>query len=208
MEERWAAAWRGLGVEDGRIPSCARIVAAYAEPRRRYHTLAHLRECFERLDLLLPLAERPAELAMAAWFHDAVYDPARPDNEARSAAWARAELTERGVDPAAAARVGESILATRHGGGPPTGDARLLVDADLAILGAARERFEEYERQIREEYAFVPEARYRQGRARILREFADRPYIYATETFRDRYEAAARRNLARSLAKLQDGPPA
>ncbi len=38
------------------------------------------------------LAAKPAELAMAFYFHDAVYDPFLPDNEERSAALAAGTL--------------------------------------------------------------------------------------------------------------------
>jgi predicted metal-dependent HD superfamily phosphohydrolase len=207
MLERWKQAWRQLEAGEGCEALHARLLAAYAEPHRSYHTLAHLEECFAQLDLLDDLAERPAELAIALWFHDAVYAPARKDNEARSAAWARTELLARGVCADAAERVHALILATRHGSLAPAGDASLLVDADLAILAAPRARFDEYEGQIRAEYAFAPEPVYRDGRRKILKEFANRPHIYSTERFRESCEAKARENLSRALARLGETAP-
>ena len=101
------------------------------------------------------------------------------------------------------ARIERMILATKHDAIPEDGDARLLVDIDLAILGSAPGRFDAYERQIREEYAWVPEADFRAGRARLLRSLLDRPRIYATDWFHDRLEEKARANLERSLRALE-----
>jgi predicted metal-dependent HD superfamily phosphohydrolase len=163
------------------------LLACYREPHRRYHTLQHLQECFERFDELRDVAHRPEEVELAIWFHDAIYDPRRDDNEARSAAWARASVGE---------RVAELVLATRHDASPARLDAQVLVDVDLWILGSPPQRFEEYERQVRQEYAWVPLAEYRRGRAELLGNLLKRPTIYHTPRFIERYEAQARRNLA------------
>ena len=133
---------------------------------------------------------------MALWFHDAVYDLQAHDNEQRSADLAAAALQAAGVPDEAVGRVVALILATRHTGVPATQDEQLLVDIDLGILGAGPARFAEYERQIREEYAFVPEALFRSARRSILQGFLDRPVLYGTAHFRDRLEARARVNLA------------
>jgi predicted metal-dependent HD superfamily phosphohydrolase len=99
-------------------------------------------------------------------------------------------------------RVRQLVLATKHDARPASADAALLVDVDLAILGAVPERFDEYERQIREEYAWVPGPLFRRKRREILEGFLVRPHVYNTSHFRDRYEAAARANLSRSIAQL------
>ena len=86
-------------------------------------------------------------------------------------------------------------LASRHS------DSVLLIDIDLSILGQKEDRFSEYERQIREEYSWVPGIIFRPKRASILRGFLDRPRIYSTEMFFAKYERSARANIERSLAK-------
>jgi predicted metal-dependent HD superfamily phosphohydrolase len=199
--ERWSDAWKGLGA---RAPAglLAELLARYAEPHRRYHTLQHLDECFAALAPACHLAERLAELELALWFHDAVYDTHAGDNEERSARWAEECLSAAGVRAEATSRIGALILATRHAVRPEAPDARLLVDVDLAILGAPALRFEEYERQVRQEYDWVSEPAFRAGRARILQGFVHRPSIYATSWFAERFEAPARENLRRSLSAL------
>jgi predicted metal-dependent HD superfamily phosphohydrolase len=80
---------------------------------------------------------------------------------------------------------------------------RLLVDIDLSILGATPERFDEYEVQVRQEYAWVPGPLFRRKRGEILQAFLVRPSIYSMPWFRQRLEAQARSNLQRSVARLR-----
>lgn len=202
LETSWQGAWQALQlpVPDDRV--LASLLTRWAEPHRRYHTLQHLRECLALSENTRALAQRPGEVAIAVWFHDAIYDTSRHDNEMRSADWAREVLLEAGATSECAARVHALIMATCHGEMPVLPDAKLLVDIDLAILGAAPARFDEYERQIRAEYGFVPEARFRAKRAEILRGFLGRPVLFSTPVHAARLDAPARANLARALAAL------
>ena len=193
--DRFTSLWQsiGLAMPDGLFDA---LRQRYAEPHRAYHTAQHIDECLEQLDLARASCERPAEVELALWFHDAIYDTTSHDNELRSAEWAAKELT---ALPEVAESVHALILLTRHDAVATTPDGRLLVDIDLSILGAPRERFLEYESQVRREYAWVPEEVFRRERAKILRRFLERPSIYATELFRERLESRARENLAASL---------
>ena len=179
-----------------------RLVAAYEEPQRRYHTLQHLNECVSFCDRNLHLAEKPGEVEMALWFHDAVYDVTGNENEAKSAAWAAESLASAGVAAEAIERVSGLIMATCHAVLPEGRDQQVLVDVDLSILGAVRPRFIEYEAQVRAEYRWVPEPLFRQKRAEVLQQFLARGHIYSTPTIRKEFEEVARGNLAYSLALL------
>lgn len=176
------------------------LVARYSEPHRKYHTLQHLTECLAHFEAVRDLAVQPAEVEMALWFHDAIYDTQRHDNEETSADWAREVLLAHGTATAAAQRVHDLVMATRHTALPASPDEQLLVDIDLSILGAGPGRFAEYEQQIRHEYAFVPAALFQQKRREILQGFLDRPVIYSTAHFRETLEARARENLCRAIA--------
>ncbi len=178
------------------------LLMKYGEPDRFYHTLQHLGECLDHFDDSSDLAERPGEVIIALWFHDVIYDTRRSDNESRSADWAGEVLRHAGAGPEVVGRVRELILATRHTEAVARGDAALMVDIDLAILGAPEERFEEYEEQISLEYAWVPESVFRPARARILQGFLERERIYATAKFAARFEARARSNLLHALMRL------
>lgn len=199
LENRWAHTWAALG-KPAPAGVCERLLARYDEPQRHYHTRQHLLECLQSFDELRRHADNPAEVELALWFHDAIYDVGRHDNEARSADLATDELLAAGLDAASVARVHALILQTRHNAPPEGADAQALVDADLSILAAAPARFEEYERQIRSEYAHVPDELFAQKRRQILESFLARAAIYSTPAFGATHEAAARDNLRRSLA--------
>ena len=200
--QAWHGTWRALGLPGGDEALFRQLVAAWSEPQRRYHKLQHLRECLDLLGGAREFAERPGEVELALWFHDAVYDVLAHDNEARSADWARDALLKAGAATATADRIHALIVATAHHAAVEDVDTQLLLDVDLAILGAAPARFDEYEAQVRAEYAHVPDDAFRAGRRRILQGFAGRPRLYSTERFHASHEAAARRNLQRALARL------
>lgn len=193
--QQWQAAWLGLGITTPDAALFDALLAAYAEPQRHYHTHQHLGECLDWLDRTSDAAERPAEVALALWFHDAIYDVHAHDNEARSADWAREALRSAGVSDDIAGRVHALVMATQHNAVPEGRDAVLLVDIDLSILGAAPARFAQYEAQIRSEYAHVPPELFAPRRREILERFLAREPLFQTAALRDACEAAARRNL-------------
>ncbi|MEJ2406089.1 MAG: N-methyl-D-aspartate receptor NMDAR2C subunit [Candidatus Thiodiazotropha sp.] len=147
-------------------------------------------------------AREPGEVEIALWFHDAVYDVKGSGNEAKSAEWAVRELQHAGVNPSRIARISEHILATKHSALPKGPDQKLLIDIDLSILGSDPERFNEYERQVREEYSYVPGFIFRRNRKKILTQFLARTPIFSTLELRNQFEDKARKNIEASLAKL------
>lgn len=199
----WVRLWNELGAAGADEGLHRRLLACWSEEHRRYHTLQHLRECLAHFDEARHEARRPGEVALALWFHDAFYDPRRHDNEARSAEWARSSVLEAGLVPEVAQRVHSLVMATCHEAPPCDADAQLLVDMDLAILGAGPERFDQFEAQVRGEYEHVPQEHFRQRRRLILDRFLARPRLYGTEHFHSKLEQQARDNLQRALARLQ-----
>ncbi|HYR40904.1 MAG TPA: hypothetical protein VEW27_17245 [Methylomirabilota bacterium] len=203
--EAWSALWRRLGARSDPAPAHGEIHRAYSEPHRHYHTLEHIAHALGRFDGIRSRVDAADAAELALWLHDFVYDPRAKDNEARSAAYARRLLAEGGVVPAVGERVTDLIMATCHVSPPDAPDARYVVDADLSILGAPAAEFDRYERQVRQEYAFVSGLDWRAGRARILRVFLDRPRIFLTPEFAA-LEGPARANLERSIEALQRAP--
>jgi predicted metal-dependent HD superfamily phosphohydrolase len=201
LARRWEALWHGLdrSAPEGLLDA---LLGAWREPQRHYHTLQHLIECFAHFDAARALAHNPAAVELALWFHDSVYDVHAHDNEARSADWARHALGGAGLPAGLCDEVAALVMATSHAGVADTPDARLLTDIDLAILAAPPARFAEYERQIRVEYAHVPEAAFVSARRRILQGFLARKRLYATPRFFELHEHAARANLVAALASL------
>jgi len=199
--ERWQRACRAVGARPSETEH-RRVLRAWRSWGRHYHTLRHLSACLQELDAARALAHSAPEVELALWFHDAIYRTYRTDNEARSARWAAQLLTESGAPPDTVERVRGYVLATRHHDASIDGDAALVVDIDLSILGQAQAVYDAFERNVRKEYWWVARRRYAAARSRILESFLQRPALYHWQYFRERYEALARRNLERAIAAL------
>lgn len=202
------ARWQQLAADLALAPAhravARRVMAAYGEPHRCYHTKGHLAAVLTVLDELWSGGgSAPAPCRAAAWFHDVVYDPRRDDNEEASARVAASELGIALADPHTIREVEQLVLATKThrlvGGVPGAGE---LLDADLAILGAPADRYDSYAEAIRHEYGHLDDETFRKGRAAVLVTLLDRPQLYFTEPARRRFEAGARANLERELSTL------
>jgi predicted metal-dependent HD superfamily phosphohydrolase len=181
-----------------------RLLAAYGDPRRGYHDLRHLAEVLDRLDELAAAGEPfdPLTTRLAAWFHDAVYE-GTPGDEELSAAWARRALVGLGLPAARVEQVARLVIVTAdHRPRPEDADGCALCDADLAVLAAPEERYADYVAGVRREYAHVPEAEFRRGRAAVLRALAE-GLLFATRHARLHWEPRARANLRRELSELE-----
>lgn len=175
-----------------------RLVGCYQQDTRHYHNLDHIAHCLEGLARFEASAQHPAEVTLALWFHDAVYNAKAKDNEAQSARMAHVELSGLGVTGTSLERICEHILATRdHKSKHP--DAHLLIDLDLAILAASPARYDRFEQEIRQEFAHVPGFLFKLGRRKVLKAFIKREHIYNLPEPRALWEQAARENLRRAL---------
>ncbi|MCE4053070.1 HD domain-containing protein [Pseudomonas sp. Au-Pse12] len=198
----WARVWAELGVECPSQAIYQALVRRYGEPHRAYHNCQHVQECLQVRRLINAACDAPAEVDLALWFHDALYDPLRHDNELRSAQWLDEVARDSGLGDATRRRLYELIMVTRHDGAPASADQAVLVDTDLAILGASAERFEEYDLQVRREYRYVPLFVYRRKRRQVLEGFLARGRIYTCAPYFDAFEQQARANLARAIDRL------
>jgi predicted metal-dependent HD superfamily phosphohydrolase len=208
LRARFTALWVRLGANADVDPIFDSVLQGWKEPHRRYHGLDHLGDCLARLDES-PAAGKDRDLAEAAlWYHDLVYQPGAADNEARSAARARADLAGSGAPEPVAEEVARLVQLTDHAVPPVDPLAALVCDVDLSILGRSAEEFEEYEQRIREEYREVPDSLWRSGRARVLTNLLSRDPLFRTGHFQRHYETSARRNLRHSLELLSRSPGA
>ena len=167
----------------------------YTEPHRHYHTLTHIEQMLE----VLPHA--PETALAAVWFHDAINSGSQ--DEERSAALAREALEDLRFPVETIAIVEQWILATKkHDAASLPPDGQRFLDADLSILGSDRERYRRYTEEVRQEYAPIPDAIFRGARASILKRFLERPRIYGTDEFFEKFERPARENLAWEIHEL------
>lgn len=207
MQNAWMKLLEKYGVPaSSAYPVLDVLIAAYSAPERHYHNLEHLHEMFRVVGRLAPNTDDPAVIQLAIWFHDAVYDPRAKDNEARSGELAVDLLGPIGVPASTIERVVRLVRATAHMDShdpPGDRDTATLLDADLAILGAAEDRYRNYARDIRKEYDWVPETDYRKGRAAVLNKFLARPRIFSHQLMFEEGETRARKNMMDELASLE-----
>ncbi|WP_405012026.1 hypothetical protein [Kitasatospora sp. NBC_01539] len=202
--DRWNGLLARCGATADPEPYGRDLLARWAEPQRRYHAVDHLRAVLDHVDTLAALADDADAVRLAAWFHDAVYRPDRSENEERSAQLAVRALREAGLAEGSVQEVARLVrLTAGHDCAAGDRNGEVLCDADLAILGSAPERYAAYAAEVREEYAFVPEEAFRAGRAAILRQLLALPALYRTAQARERFDAAARTNLAAELSRLE-----
>jgi predicted metal-dependent HD superfamily phosphohydrolase len=187
-------------------PYADNLIKRWSEPQRRYHTLDHLTAVLDHIDTLADYADDPAAVRLAAWFHDAVYLPERSTNEERSARLAERALPEAGVPDGRTREVARLVrLTLTHAPADDDHNGAVLCDADLAILASPPKAYAAYAAAVREEYAFVPEQAFREGRAAVLRQLLDLPRLFRTPYGEREWEERARENLRAELATLTKG---
>ncbi len=180
----------------------AAVVAAWGEPHRRYHDLAHLAAVLGLVGELGGAADLDA-VRLAAWYHDVVYDPRSAENEARSAGRARAGL--RGlVEDERLAEVERLVLLTAgHDPEPDDANGAVLCDADLAVLAGPPEAYAAYASAVREEYGHLSDAEFTAGRTAVLEHLLALPALYRLPAVAREWTPRARANLAAELSLLR-----
>lgn len=180
------------------------VLDRHHDPARHYHSVTHVGWVVR---YGLELAERhPAaeadRIVAAAFFHDAIYDATRSDNEALSADLATRTLAELGWGEPAIGHVDSIIRATA--GHAPTDDlaTAILLAADLSILAADPGDYATYVDRVRQEYTHVDDESWRFGRAGVLRSLLDHESIFDARVAPEHWENRARGNLMTELADL------
>jgi predicted metal-dependent HD superfamily phosphohydrolase len=200
LPSRWALLLPD-SVELGR-----QLIARYSEPSRRYHDVRHLAQVLTAVDELADEADDIEAVQLAAWFHDAVYDVRAGDNEEESARLAERELALAGVQATRVANVGRLVrLTATHAVASDDHDGAVLCDADLSILAGSIDDYNQYASDVRVEYAHVPDAEFRVGRATVLRQLLALPRLFATARGQARWEGRARANVESEIADLESG---
>jgi predicted metal-dependent HD superfamily phosphohydrolase len=174
----------------------------YTAAQRHYHDLAHINHLLNLLeDHKFRISDEDA-LFFAIWFHDAIYNTWKTNNEEKSADFAAEILYQTDMPPSRVAKIIHYINATKTHTADGDGDLEFFLDFDLSILGAEEAIYDFYARQIREEFSSYPNFIYNRGRRRALRTLLEKGYIYHTNEFRWQFEAQARANIQRELDTL------
>lgn len=177
------------------------LLTRWSEPQRKYHDREHLLAMLSIVDEYAATASDPDAVQLAAWFHDAVYDPTRPDNESASAELARHMLSGRDDLDEIVRLV---LLTASHDPEPADTNGALLCDADLAVLAGSPEQYRAYREAIRAEYIHVPDDAFRVGRTAVLRHLLALPALYHVPVLAEKFEARARVNISAELDLLAE----
>ncbi|HEY4497078.1 MAG TPA: metal-dependent phosphohydrolase [Candidatus Paceibacterota bacterium] len=209
LKKRWNELMKSLGVNDARGEIFNDLVARYSEPHRRYHTLEHIVNMLREFAKVKAHASYPKAVEFAIWFHDAIYDTRREDNEQASAKLAVEAVKKLGITNGVfgdifSPKVYELVLTTEYKRLPGDADEDLLADLDLATLASDPEIFDENMKKIREEYSWLSDEQFKWGRIMFMRNMLSRPRIYSSPRTREKYDARARANLERSIKKLKE----
>ncbi len=202
MINRWNKLWESLGTTNKMEDLFDQLIDAYNEKNRAYHNINHIKHCLNEFDQVKGKLKNPEEVELAIWFHDVIYDPKSACNEEESAEFAVSKLKNADVASIRIDKIKALILATKHDRSINTSDAQYLVDIDISIFGNPPEIYLEYEKNIRKEYEWVPEAIYRKKRKELLISFLKRGKIYYTNFFSNQYELQSRSNLEDAINSL------
>jgi len=203
LADAWIALARRVGARDDVAGTGAALLGRWSESHRAYHDLAHLDEVLRRVDLLAGEADQPDLVRLAAWFHDAVYDPQETDNEERSAEVATVALADLGLPPDLVDEVARLVrLTATHAVAPGDRDGAVLCDADLAVLASDSLRYQSYVEGVRREYAHLDDPTFAHGRAGVLQRLLDRPRLFTTSYGRREWEQPARANVSAETRSL------
>ncbi|AAZ54956.1 hypothetical protein JCM3263A_09960 [Thermobifida fusca] len=183
----------------------AELLARWAEPHRRYHTLDHLKAVLAAVEVLADAARDSTLVRYAAWFHDAVYRGEPGADEENSAQLAELLLPSCGLSTEQVAEVARLVRVTAdHSPEPGDANAEVLCDADLAILAAEDAEYTAYAAAVRQEYAHVGDVEFARGRIAVLRDLLASPRLYRTEQGYAWWEERARANVAAEIARLTE----
>jgi predicted metal-dependent HD superfamily phosphohydrolase len=181
----------------------SQLIELYSARGRAYHNLSHIRSLVDLSDSFRQRIENHQALSFAIWFHDAIYNTRKTDNEELSAKFAVKSLGRFKIPIDTLALSCEMIFSTReHLKNGFSEDINFFLDLDLAILGSEEPVYRSYTNAIREEYRWAPDPLYNEGRKKVLERFLQRESIYLTSELAQMFEEKARRNIAREIESL------
>jgi len=179
------------------------LCAMYSQGHRVYHNFDHIIACLKHLDTVKDKLESPRAVELAVWFHDCIYNIFCSKNEEKSAQYAVESLAALQAEEEIIVQVNGLIMTTMHPATPESPDEQYMADMDIAVLGSSQEKYKDYEKAIRYEYKWIPGFIYRKQRSLLLQSFLKQKRIYMTDYFFEKFETAARENIAGAIGKLK-----
>ncbi len=202
--DRFLRLWRSCCEKDSAgEPIIADIEASYGEPHRHYHTGRHIEYCLTQFDLARHEMEDANAIEMALWFHDIEYDPTARDNERQSAERFK-NYAHGAMRDELAQKIYQLIMITMHSDAPQEADQKYMVDIDLSSFGLPWKEFIQDSQNIRREFSHLSDQEFARRNLNFLTSLNDRPFVFFTDFYQQRYEQTARDNIAKRIASLKE----
>ncbi|MGA4670815.1 DUF4031 domain-containing protein [Propionibacteriaceae bacterium Y1923] len=198
--QRLAESWQEL--LPGHDAIGAELVERWTESHRHYHDVRHLLQVLTALVQVGPptTPDDDRTLRLAAWFHDAVYEGTEHDEE--NSAQLAERMLGRFLPTRQVDEVARLVRLTRtHDPDEHDQAGAQLVDADLSVLGQRPGRYDVYVRDVRADYAHVPDELWRFGRLRVLDHLLGLTPLFRTARGRELWAERATENLTAERAR-------
>jgi predicted metal-dependent HD superfamily phosphohydrolase len=191
--------------EDPVLTFIEHMVHRHQERWRHYHGVDHPADVSDYIVTHARLLDDPVPAVITGIGHDAIMVPPAPKgvNEELTA-----QLLEDTFQPILdvdqVEQIGSFTRASANHTGQVGGTAlHLFLDADLKILGAPPDEFQEYDTNVWHEYEpFYDRASYLVGRHRVLRIMLFTNPLFKTTVARDEFEMQAVENLVSALLNI------
>lgn len=141
------------------------ISKKWSETHRFYHTLEHLMDLLDQIEKKYPKESKERDmLILTALFHDIIYNPARDDNEEKSAKFFLMHCDDKSDD---VEDIYDMIMDTKTHTAT-TELSKVFNDMDMNIVTRDFDSLLRWEEEIREEYEIYPNEMYKEGRLKFL----------------------------------------
>ena len=204
---RFQALWQRClipGTDDYSDSIYQRLITAYGEAHRHYHTIAHISHCLQQFDLCKAQLANPDSVELSIWFHDVIYQCGTADNEKRSAELYR-ELAQNVHKNDFGQLVDDMIIATIHDKTTPARiDEQYMVDIDLSSFGLSWDAFLRDSRNLRLESSHLSDSDYHQRQGIFRKGLLSRERFFYTDYFYQQFETQARDNLERYFKQIPE----
>lgn len=175
----------------------------YEQDNRYYHNLVHIYNFIQLFEEHKSSIERPLLFEVAIWWHDAIYEAKRNDNETRSAQLA-VRCWKNHLSSTDLKYIAILISSTeKHLPLIEENDVHYFLDMDLSILATNNQVYQQYVHYIEKEYTtYYPKMLYNIGRKKAMKNFHSRPKLYFTAFFYENYEFQAKSNIKLELETI------
>lgn len=175
----------------------------YHEKQRYYHTFAHIQAMLQHFNQIKHNLNNPSAVLLAIFYHDVIYQPNQTDNEQQSVYFLR--QTFQSYLPTQFIEISSHLilLTKNHLLINNNEDDKYFLDMDLAILGSPHDIYQQYSKNIRQEYQHISDNLYQKERILVLQNFLQRERLFFTEFFYQRLEKQARNNLLWEIFHLK-----